>query len=85
MYAWPVVPDARPLCTVILEAQALLMGEASGVDVNNEDILALRVLRDMVAGRPVHAPDLAAFLLVLSGSNDSADTVLWRGPQAAQR
>jgi hypothetical protein len=73
-FAARVSENAGPGCiSVILEAHALLKGEESAVDVDDSSILSVRVLRDMVADRPIRGPDLARFLIALTGADFSAE------------
>ena len=47
------------------------------MDVNNDEIASVRVLRDMVAGRLVRAPDLANFMCCLCGTYDRSGKAFW--------
>ena len=52
-FGWRCAENGGPgSISVILEAQALIRGQASAVDVNNDDLIAVRVLRELIFERP---------------------------------
>jgi Ca2+-binding EF-hand superfamily protein len=70
-FGWMAAECAGPgTISVILEAQARLRGEASAVDVDIEDIEAVKTLRDMVLGHKLRTGPLSAFLETLTGIHD---------------
>ena len=67
---WRAAENAGPgSMSVILEAQARPRGQQSAVDANNDDIVAVRVLRELIFERSPLPGDLVIFMAALLGTD----------------
>eukprot|EP01047_Picozoa_sp_COSAG01_P047429 COSAG01_NODE_4530_length_4949_cov_6.988247_1_plen_489_part_00 len=70
-FGWMGAEVAGPGCmSVILEAQARLRGQESAVDVDIDDVEAVKTLRDMVLGHRLGPAALAGYLETLTGIHE---------------
>lgn len=64
--------------SVILEAQARIRGQASAIDSRLDDLVAVRVLRELVFERPPLAGDLVVYLTAILGAERQDHAFLLR-------